>query len=320
MFLAAGGFFATAFLGRRYAAIAQTHPLYNSQVKIYTQGGLRYILANGIPNHVTGQFPNQGNPNRIKPQNYRFQMPANPRVAAQITPARGARSGVALNGVAFDPGTAELWQGDHNWRYEALSGKLNLGLDANHAHVQPDGSYHYHGLPVGLIARLGGRTGMLMVGYAADGFPIYTQYGYVEPMNANSGTRKMRSSYRLKAGQRPSGPGGRYDGTFTQDYEYIAGLGDLDECNGRFGVTPEHPQGIYHYYITDAFPIIARNFRGMPDASFKHSGPPPGQVQPGTGQGRPGGPPFGPPLDRPFGPPPGFPPGPPPRFPPPPPY
>ena len=26
-------------------------------------------------------------------------------------------------------------------------------------------------------------------------------------------------------------------GAFTQDYEYIAGSGDLDECNGRFGVT-----------------------------------------------------------------------------------
>ena len=26
-------------------------------------------------------------------------------------------------------------------------------------------------------------------------------------------------------------------GAFTQDYEYVEGLGDLDQCNGRFGVT-----------------------------------------------------------------------------------
>ncbi len=31
---------------------------------------------------------------------------------------------------------------------------------------------------------------------------------------------------------------GDYDGTFTIDTEYVAGLGDLDECGGRFGVIP----------------------------------------------------------------------------------
>ena len=50
--------------------------------------------------------------------------------------------------------------------------------------------------------------------------------------------------------------------TTTQDYEYVAGSGDLDECNGRFGVTPEFPNGIYHYYITDAFPYIQRCVKG----------------------------------------------------------
>ena len=51
-------------------------------------------------------------------------------------------------------------------------------------------------------------------------------------------------------------------GTFTQDYEYVAGSGDLDECNGRFGVTPEFPTGIYHYYITDTYPFIQRCVKG----------------------------------------------------------
>ena len=30
-----------------------------------------------------------------------------------------------------------------------------LGTDCNNAHVQPTGAYHYHGLPEGLINRLG---------------------------------------------------------------------------------------------------------------------------------------------------------------------
>ena len=41
-----------------------------------------------------------------------------------------------------------------------------------------------------------------------------------------------------------------------------AGLGDLDECNGRTGVTPEFPKGIYHYYATDTFPHLQRCVKG----------------------------------------------------------
>ena len=28
------------------------------------------------------------------------------------------------------------------------------------------------------------------------------------------------------------------------------GLGHLDACNGHFGLTPDFPQGIYHYHTT----------------------------------------------------------------------
>ena len=34
------------------------------------------------------------------------------------------------------------------------------------------------------------------------------------------------------------------------DWNYYEDLGDLDECNGRFGPTPEYPDGIYHYVST----------------------------------------------------------------------
>ena len=52
------------------------------------------------------------------------------------------------------------------------------GLDDHHAHVQPTGAYHYHGLPTGLIEHLRKEKDdnkMLLIGYAADGFPIYDQ-------------------------------------------------------------------------------------------------------------------------------------------------
>ena len=51
-------------------------------------------------------------------------------------------------------------------------------------------------------------------------------------------------------------------GAFTQDFEYEEGYGDLDECNGRVGVTPEFPEGIYYYVVTDDFPYFTRCLKG----------------------------------------------------------
>jgi len=248
-----------------------------SKVEIVPRGDYRYITANGIPNHAHGQFPNRGNPNTISAQQYTFRMPLHPQINKEITALGMNPFGVALNGVPFDPGAAEWWNDDRNsgWQYEALSGKINLGMDANNAHVQPNGAYHYHGLPIGLIEKLGDGKKMLLVGYAADGFPIYVQYGYADAKNAKSEIKKLRSSYHLKEGRRPKDPGGTYDGTFVEDYVYIADSGDLDQCNGRFGVTPEYPDGTYHYFVTSESPFIPRCFRGTPDESFKRRGPGP---------------------------------------------
>lgn len=259
-------------------AMAPSANAQTNEVKIETQGSYRIIIANGIPNHPTGKFPNSGNPNTIQVQNYKFRVPAKPKLASKDTALVMNLFGVAINGVPYDPGAAEWWNNDRQsgWRYEALSGKINLGIDFNNAHVQPNGAYHYHGLPIGLIATFGNAERMLLLGYAADGFPIYGPNGYNDPKNANSRIKKVSPSYRLKQGTRPSGPGGKYDGTYVEDYEYVKSLGDLDECNGRFGVTPEYADGIYHYYITSAYPFIPRCFRGTPDQSFKHKGPGPG--------------------------------------------
>lgn len=265
-----------------------------NQVKMVVKGNYRYIYSNGIPDHQAGQFPNRNNPNSIRPQHYEFRVTMKPKISRNPTPVDHALFGVASNGVVFDPATAEFWNRNRRsgWNYEAKSGKINLGLDQSNAHVQPTGSYHYHGLPTGLVQKQGKAGEVTLIGVAADGFPIYAQYGYSDAEDAQSKVRKMKSSYRIKKGNRPSGPGGRYDGTFVADYEYVAEAGDLDECNGRFGVTPEYPEGIYHYYVTEDFPFIPRLWRGTPDPSFMKRGP---------GPGRRG---FGPP---PFG-------GPPPRF------
>ena len=251
-------------------AIASAHA---GNVRFAIEGEYRLISADGLPDHETGVFPNRGNPNRISAQRYELRVPARPQIAAGVTPLRMQSFGFAINGVPFDPGAAEFWNNDRNWQYEAMSGGIALGLDQNNAHVQPNGAYHYHGLPTALLARFAGATTPVLVGWAADGFPIYGPYGYVDAGNRHSPLVKLRASWRLKSGTRHGGPGGAHDGSFVQDYEYSAGLGQLDECNGRHGVTPEFPNGSYHYVLTDGFPFIPRCFRGTPDTSFVRGGP-----------------------------------------------
>ena len=60
-------------------------------------------------------------------------------------------------------------------------------------------------------------------------------------------------------------------GDLTSDYIYQAGLGTLDEYNGKFGVTPEYPNGTYAYFMTTnamgnpVFPYaIGPRFYGAP--------------------------------------------------------
>jgi len=273
-----------------------------AQATITVEGEYRLVRANGLPNHETGQFPGRGNPHRITAQSYSFRVPVKPQMNAKPSAARGAWFGVALNGVPFEPGTAEFWNGLPEWVMEAKSGFIDLGLDVNNAHVQPTGAYHYHGLPTGLMQELGGEgRRMLLVGYAADGFPIYTSFAHGVATNAASPLKQVRSSWQLKKGERDGGPGGKPDGKYTRDYEFVAGSGDLDDCNGRFGVTPEYPQGTYYYCITEEFPQLARSWHGTPNASFMKRGM--GGGPSGRRPGGPGGPGNRPP---PFGgPPPG---------------
>tara|TARA_B100001057_G_scaffold307211_1_gene307320 strand:+ start:8103 stop:9026 length:924 start_codon:yes stop_codon:yes gene_type:complete len=245
-----------------------------SEVSIKVIDKFRIIESNGIPNHKVGKFPNSGNPHSIKPQKYNFKIPLNPQIANNITSLENPRFnfGIALSGVLFDPLAREYYLGDlkSDWRYEATSGAIKLGLDTNNAHVQPNGSYHYHGLPRDLESELELKNKNLhspLIGWAADGFPIYGATGYKD----NKKFIINKSSYRIRQGKRPTGksnPGGIYDGTFINDFYYVKDYGTLDQCNGRLSITPEFPNGTYAYFITDEFPSIPRCFKGTPSKDF----------------------------------------------------
>ena len=259
---------------------------YNSQASLtYTStsewtctGTTRELTANGIPDHEVGTFPNANNPNTIVEQTVSASLtlaPAEMTSASELGGPRGV-TGYVLNGVKIDAGTGgtcddsgtscSLGGNVGSWRIEAL-GQTNFdfGTDDNNAHVQPDGQYHYHGMPEGFIAKQGGNSSaMTIIGWAADGFPIYARYGYSVADDAGSNLVVMTGSYQLvstASANRPSTDSIPL-GTFQQDWEYVAGSGDLDECNGRTGVTPEFPDGIYHYYATDTYPYFQRCVKG----------------------------------------------------------
>ena len=253
----------------------------------------RILSGNGIPNHEVGTFPNSNNPNTISEQNVSATFTLCPTLVSETGEPAGGPAGAiayAINSVKFDPATAgrcndegecSLAQGQGNWNIEALGHEtFDFGDDMNHAHVQPTGEYHYHGMPELLIDFLGGNQGMTLVGWASDGFPVYARYGYTVANDSSSDIISLQPSWRLKNEPdvgRPDtltalagGPGQGQNnlnipipmGAFTQDFEYIEGLGDLDECNGRIGVTPEFPEGIYYYMVTDDFPFFSRCLKG----------------------------------------------------------
>ena len=85
-----------------------------------------------------------------------------------------------------------------------------------------------------------------LIGYAADGYPIYGPLGYQDPGKAESPLITLKPSWQLKTNNRPmppQGPGGTPHGRFTWDFEFKPASGDLDRLNGQFGVTPEYPEG-----------------------------------------------------------------------------
>ena len=173
------------------------------------------------------------------------------------------------------------------------------------------GSYHHHQNPSafniaavqlstvcniyladGLYVPDSTRHGPL-IGFAFDGYPIYGGYGYTNRL-AVSAIKRMVPSFRKRSistrttlpnGTTASSPGPTLAaqplGSYYEDYEQVSGLGDLDEHNGRFCVTPEYPQGTYAYFATidragnSVFPyIMGPTYYGVVETSnFPVMGP-----------------------------------------------
>lgn len=245
---------------------------YGTKTKMTLTKDARIMVTNALPNHKTGKFPNQGNPNAISAQNNTYSFPLNPKYTGKATWSR--EPGVALNGIKFEPGTAEVVECDtgENYRVEALQDVIDLGLDFNHAHVQPTGAYHYHGTPTSVIDEFDAGEDLVHVGFAHDGFPMYySKSGKYKPSyKALDGNREGEDcTYENPHQSMDLSIGGHHDGTFTSDFEYVEGSGDLDECNG---ITINDN---YMYLVTNEFPYVGRCLMG--ETADEQQGPPNGE-------------------------------------------
>ena len=132
-----------------------------------------------------------------------------------------------------------------------------------------------------------------LIGFAFDGYPIYGGYGYANALLPGA-VKRMIPGYRLRnitvrttlPGGAPASQAGptlaaQALGNYYEDYEHVTGLGDLDEHNGRFCVTPEYPQGTYAYFATldrdgnSVFPyVLGPTYYGVVETSnFPIMGP-----------------------------------------------
>ncbi len=208
------------------------------------------ITSNGIPDYTYVET----SPGQPGAQDLEYTITAEPTMAAETTavPLLGAVA-VAVNGVPIY-GPTEGTGGD------VLS--LVGGLSDCGSHNGPTG-FHMHLLGTSettdcLYSPQEIADRPQLVGYAFDGYPIYTGNGTYEP------------SWELTD-----------ESLFASDtwsaHTYVEGSGDLDECNGTTDA-----EGNYAYFTTDTFPYVLGCYSGVVDLDTAGAG---------TGGGGPGGPP-----------------------------
>ena len=301
-------------------------PWFQCEVSVSIENGEMVVSSNGIPNHdflstrgcctdeVDLEWHITLNPvNDTGAGHSSTNCPA-AQGQWECAPTRGAVA-VAVNGVPMF-GPEEGPGGDavalhFDYFYEDRQ-PIDLGWCTSHSagdnfHYHYDAQCQFWGAATDEdmsdyeISKLQSEYHSPIIGWAFDGYPIYGMYGYGEDGNV----RAITSSYAIERTEEGGEQG--YNG--IDDWNYMEGLGDLDQCNGRYGPTPEYPEGIYHYVstplsgsplmVTDqsnnevamiGFPYFLMCYHGIADVDGQQSGGGQGGGPPGGGGGG-GGPP-----------------------------
>lgn len=299
------------------AGLSQSLPVYAGVQEVDFSSSWIYVRSADMAPYTMGPWYNETTHQSLIlnwPVNQRqlFRIPRSPTVPATKTATGAGGVGIFVDGVAMDNSTDNhVWTGSGEsgggatgyWNRDAYVNE-GAGFDPANAHANPMGQYHYHASPIALRHLLGDHvdfdktTGNYsestqpvtrhspILGWVADGYPVYGPYGYSQATNPVSGLRRMISGYVLRNGQKgtsnlslvgrtnlpawavrlyqvsaaTTGPSVNSDyplGRYMEDNEYLGDLGfvqgydfDLDEYNGRFAVTPEYPEGTYAYFVS----------------------------------------------------------------------
>ena len=302
----------------------QSSPTYAGVHEIHHDDSWVYIRTSGLGFHVMGPWyldeaKTRNFPNFPSNTATTYRIPRSPTsFNGTVTTGFGAIGyfvdGVALfdatdtfsyiNGSASDASPQGGGRGDGVWNRDAY---VNEGVTFDSANAHQAGNLHHYHANAPAIRYLlndsvdynsetnrytenfnGGHSPIL--GWVADGHPIYGPYGFSDPEDLDSPVRLLRSGYQKRDGSNGStnlsrtgrtslpdwanrlqgrstslaanqyGPAvstAYILGHYLEDYAYKGDLGlshgedfDLDEYNGRFCVTPEFPEGVWAYFTT----------------------------------------------------------------------
>ena len=276
--------------------------LTNAQAVQYTDSNV-YISTTDVASWIPVGYTWPNNPWVPQNQGFVYVITRYPRAnPGTLTATPFGHIGIWKNGVSiYNPEDTKSYNDSSVWMQNAFYFEhlLDQTMDPCLGHPNDHYEYHTHTTPACLYDETDSTVHAPILGYAFDGYPIYGAYGYTNP-NAAGPVKRMVSSYQLRPiATRDTLPDGTalapvyYGpaldsiplGAYMQDWEYVAGLGDLDANNGRFCVTPEYPGGTYAYFATlgpdliPTFPyVLGPNYYGVIHGNAGDLGPNSGHV------------------------------------------
>jgi hypothetical protein len=210
----------------------------------------QFLIPDGQPTDPNVKWVAKDTKTLVKGSALSVQIPLKPVFSSTVTKTTLGQIGVMISGAQlfndYEDPQLSVVAVDDNKRVTPVGGAYFMDSCNGHP-LQSGADYHYHGVPYCITDTLdvAGEHSRIL-GFVRDGFPVYG------PQNTDG--KKLTN-------------------------------GDLDECSGHVGPTPEFPGGIYHYHLTDdAAPYSLNCYHGVVAA---------GSNAAGGAAGNAGGPPAG---------------------------
>ena len=202
-----------------------------------------FVSTNSIPSYQIGPWKNRQSIPIAQNKTFRFNRYPIEQSKLSKTKVGIGSIGLWRNGISLvAPFNGRTYLNLGVWTKNVYYWEKET-LDDCNGHVDPSLTYHNHFEPVCLhnSSTRNLKKHSELLGYLFDSFPIYGITGFSDALDMNSDIKIIKSSYRLKRINERKSTSQTINpnissiplGAFIEDYEYIKGLGDLDEFNGR---------------------------------------------------------------------------------------